>query len=217
MALAGATGPAHLSSSDPSPLPLRPALQSHSQVDLGSVNHTGDNVASPNYGAQVGGHIVGLDQSQIHVTTSNAHHYNLAAGTILNIATGAVDERMVIIDWLGSLSGLDFSSMHRANLSKRHHGTGMWFLEYEKFIAWCDGSIRTLWCHGIRKRPSTGSMTMQLTQEQLARGKRYSRLSSSNTSKRLKGRRLPMLPAYSSSSITRIRGSRPHTILPLSS
>jgi hypothetical protein len=39
--------------------------QSDERVELGHVHHTGDHVASHNYGSKVGGHVVASDQSRI--------------------------------------------------------------------------------------------------------------------------------------------------------
>ena len=61
-----------------------------------------------------------------------------------------------ILEWL---SRLDFNENYRGFLSKRHPGTGEWFLNKNKFKSWKDrhpDSPSTLWCSGIRE-PSFSS------------------------------------------------------------
>ncbi len=51
-----------------------------------------------------------------------------------------------ILDWL---SPLDYCNKHHDIASKRHEGTGEWFLVSEKFTAWLSGSADSvLWCPG---------------------------------------------------------------------
>ena len=51
-----------------------------------------------------------------------------------------------ILDWL---SPLEFCTKQRDIASKRHGGTGEWFLVSEKFTAWLSGSADSvLWCPG---------------------------------------------------------------------
>lgn len=64
------------------------AGQTGRRVELGHVHHTGDHVASHNYGSRVGGHVVASDQSRIDITTTNSHNYNVAAGAVVNFSTG---------------------------------------------------------------------------------------------------------------------------------
>lgn len=55
---------------------------------------------------------------------------------------------------LNSLSDLSFEQKQTDILSKRHPGTGEWFLNLDTFKAWRNGhqdSSSTLWCPGIRK------------------------------------------------------------------
>lgn len=46
-------------------LPLRTNPPFSKQIDISSAQHIGDEVASPNYGVRVGGHVVACDQSQM--------------------------------------------------------------------------------------------------------------------------------------------------------
>lgn len=51
-----------------------------------------------------------------------------------------------ILDWL---SPLEYCNKQRDIASKRHEGTGKWFLVSEKFTAWLNGSADSvLWCPG---------------------------------------------------------------------
>ena len=51
-----------------------------------------------------------------------------------------------ILDWL---SPLEYCTKQRDVASKRHEGTGEWFLVSEKFTAWLSGSADSvLWCPG---------------------------------------------------------------------
>ena len=51
-----------------------------------------------------------------------------------------------ILDWL---SPLEYCNKQRDIASKRHEGTGKWFLVSEKFTAWLSGSAdNVLWCPG---------------------------------------------------------------------
>jgi ankyrin repeat protein len=122
---------------------------SKQHINLGGVEHTGDNVASPNSGVKVAGHILGIG-GEINLTTRNTYNY------LATQADGA-DAQTEVLNWLEHLAGLDFSRTQEINLSKRHDRTGTWFLEQAIFKAWYDGLTRTLWCHGI---PGAGKTVM---------------------------------------------------------
>jgi hypothetical protein len=51
------------------------------------------------------------------------------------------------LDWL---SPLNFFPRQQEISQMRQPGTGEWLLENPHFKEWNSGSIRTLWCHGIR-------------------------------------------------------------------
>lgn len=56
-----------------------------------------------------------------------------------------------VLNWLSDLS---FAEKHNDIFSKRHPGTGEWFLELDDFEAWQKGvsdKSSVLWCTGIRK------------------------------------------------------------------
>jgi hypothetical protein len=60
-------------------------------------------------------------------------------------------ENRKILSWL---SQLRFEDTQKDILSKRHPGTGEWFLKLDKFQKWRDGNDNAppiLWCSGIRK------------------------------------------------------------------
>lgn len=65
MALADASVSGTLPSSGMAELPLRTIPQPSKQIELGSVQHIGDDVANPNNGVQVAGHVLGCDRSQM--------------------------------------------------------------------------------------------------------------------------------------------------------
>ncbi|KAF8874892.1 hypothetical protein BD779DRAFT_1450513 [Infundibulicybe gibba] len=50
-----------------------------------------------------------------------------------------------LVKWL---SPLDFSEKYNTAFEKHVPGTGEWFLEHPKFLAWMRGEFRTLWCPG---------------------------------------------------------------------
>ncbi|KAH8767818.1 hypothetical protein BGZ57DRAFT_797785, partial [Hyaloscypha finlandica] len=59
------------------------------------------------------------------------------------------EENQRILAWL---SQLNFEDKQKDILSKRHPGTGQWFLELDEFRKWRDGDPNTssvLWCSGI--------------------------------------------------------------------
>jgi hypothetical protein len=55
--------------------------------------------------------------------------------------------RRAFLDWL---SPLNFFPRQQEILQMQQPGTGEWLLENSHFKKWKSGSIRTLWCHGIR-------------------------------------------------------------------
>ena len=60
-------------------------------------------------------------------------------------------ERQTILNWL---SPLNFE-LTQAKLSReRQDGTGIWFLESERFKSWCSGTSNILWCPGLRELTS---------------------------------------------------------------
>lgn len=61
------------------------------------------------------------------------------------------EENQKVLSWLSDLS---FEQKQTDILSKRHPGTGEWFLDLDIFKAWRNGhrdTSSTLWCPGIRK------------------------------------------------------------------
>ncbi|KAK1763091.1 hypothetical protein QBC33DRAFT_550345 [Phialemonium atrogriseum] len=104
--------------------------------------------------------VVGLIESlksliNLRLTADN---FRLAA----NIDTGVTElkvraekeqqdrEHRALLQWI---SPLDFSTRQGDYFSRRHDGTGTWFLEDGALGSWCDGPPRTLWCHG---QPGSG-------------------------------------------------------------
>ncbi|KAJ6479686.1 hypothetical protein C8R45DRAFT_355447 [Mycena sanguinolenta] len=55
--------------------------------------------------------------------------------------------RRAFLDWL---SPLNFFPRQQEILQARVEGTGEWLLEHPLFTQWESGSVRTLWCYGIR-------------------------------------------------------------------
>ncbi|KAK6851858.1 hypothetical protein PG995_011983 [Apiospora arundinis] len=51
-----------------------------------------------------------------------------------------------ILDWL---TPTNYGQQHSDNLSKRHPGTGIWFLESDPYKAWLEDSPQSLFCSGI--------------------------------------------------------------------
>jgi len=62
-----------------------------------------------------------------------------------------------ILDWIKLA---DPSSNHNAARKKHQATTGKWFLESEQFIAWKEGSIASIWVHGI---PGAGKTILSST------------------------------------------------------
>lgn len=63
------------------------------------------------------------------------------------------EQNRQILEWL---SRLDFKEKHCDLRNRRHHGTGEWFLNEQKFKSWKDrlpDHPSTLWCTGIRESP----------------------------------------------------------------
>ena len=56
-------------------------------------------------------------------------------------------ENQRIVAWL---SPLDFSAIQMDYFSRWEDGTGEWLLEKDEFNAWLRGTVRTIWCCGIR-------------------------------------------------------------------
>ncbi|KAI9367278.1 hypothetical protein BJX61DRAFT_538191 [Aspergillus egyptiacus] len=50
------------------------------------------------------------------------------------------------LEWL---TPIRYAIHHRANLAKRHRGTGLWFLSSPAYRTWCTGDTQTLFCYGI--------------------------------------------------------------------
>jgi hypothetical protein len=75
----------------------------------------------------------------------------LEIGTaIVHIQGGAeinIRDQDIIISWL---SPINFFPRQQEISRMRQPGTGEWLLENPHFKKWKSGSIRTLWCHGIR-------------------------------------------------------------------
>ena len=59
-----------------------------------------------------------------------------------------------IIEWL---SPTDFPTQQHDIITRRHEGTGQWFLESPEFKRWLQGSDKTLFCPGI---PGAGKTMM---------------------------------------------------------
>ena len=61
------------------------------------------------------------------------------------------EENERIMNWLSQFT---FDARYKDILSKRHPGTGQWFLRLDKFIAWRNGNTdepAIMWASGIRK------------------------------------------------------------------
>jgi hypothetical protein len=58
------------------------------------------------------------------------------------------EEYRKALNWISSL---DFREAHRSALALRQEGTGTWLLEEPAYIEWTNGSVKTLWCRGMRK------------------------------------------------------------------
>ena len=55
-------------------------------------------------------------------------------------------ESQVMLDWL---TPVNMALQHNDFISRRHPGTGQWFLESAKYQAWVSGDRQTLYCPGI--------------------------------------------------------------------
>ncbi len=76
------------------------------------------------------------------ISTSTSRYFPTPADRIVLSA----DE---VVDWLKSISPLDFHDRHSFLLKQRTPGTGEWLLRNEKFLSWKNGKDRILWLDGI--------------------------------------------------------------------
>jgi hypothetical protein len=79
-------------------------------------------------------------------------------------------KNQAILTWLSDLS---FEQKQTDVLSKRHPGTGEWFLNLDLFKAWQNGhqdKSSTLWCPGIRKSSFASQCSRKLKKCQLGQG-----------------------------------------------
>ncbi|KIM99237.1 hypothetical protein OIDMADRAFT_43209 [Oidiodendron maius Zn] len=75
-----------------------------------------------------------------------------------------LQERHAIIEWL---SPTDFPAQQHDIITRRHEGTGQWFLDSPEFKRWLQGSDKTLFCPGI---PGAGkTMMAAITVDHLCR------------------------------------------------
>ena len=52
-----------------------------------------------------------------------------------------------IMNWI---STLNFATKQNDFFGRRQKGTGKWLLEDDVFKSWLDGTVRILWCPGLR-------------------------------------------------------------------
>ncbi|KAK0636719.1 hypothetical protein B0T17DRAFT_476286, partial [Bombardia bombarda] len=61
----------------------------------------------------------------------------------------ASEERNKILDWLQSLTPINFAAQQSDFINRRQAGTGQWLLESPLFCQWVENQKQTLFCPGI--------------------------------------------------------------------
>ncbi|KAL3450534.1 ankyrin repeat-containing domain protein [Aspergillus insuetus] len=89
--------------------------------------------------------------------------------TVLDVISGIggdirklihLHDNQALDEFLEWLTPIRYAIHHRANLAKRHRGTGLWFLSSPAYQTWCTGDTQTLFCYGI---PGSGKTIITAT------------------------------------------------------
>jgi hypothetical protein len=109
--------------------------------------------------------LIGTSEARGQFENLSSHFGNLSTefNRILQVSNDIITQHIRrVVDWESRqrltetvqrwISPLDFVKYQEDVFSRRHEGTGEWFLESEMFANWRDGEGDSgLWCPGIRE------------------------------------------------------------------